>query len=246
MAEMASKTAVLVHGGFHGGWCWQRVAGPLRAAGWNVYTPTLTGLADRAHLATRDVGLQTHVQDVVGLIEAEELEDIVLLGHSAGGMTITAAADRIPGRIGALLYLDASLPADGQSMLDFMGDTQGVPGLFRGQAAESGDGWMIPAGKPFDAEGFGVEDPADREWVDRRMTDHPLKAFEDKVALTGAWESVARRTYVRCEGFQVAHGEPTVAGCEADPAWQTERWDCGHHPGVTHPEWVAGAVSALA
>ncbi|MSR15867.1 MAG: alpha/beta hydrolase [Gammaproteobacteria bacterium] len=127
----ATPTVVFVHGGFHGGWCWRRVAAPLRALGWQVYAPTLTGLADRAHLLTPQVGLETHVQDIVGLIEAEELTDIVLCGHSAAGAVITVVADRIPARISSLLYLDASLPSAGQSMLDFMGDTQGIPALFR-------------------------------------------------------------------------------------------------------------------
>ena len=123
-----APSVVLVHGGFHGGWCWRRVAEPLRALGWRVYTPTLTGLADRAHLLTPKVGLETHVQDILGLIEAEELDDIVLCGHSAAGAVITVVADRVPARIAGLLYLDASLPVAGQSMLDFMGDTQGRTG----------------------------------------------------------------------------------------------------------------------
>ncbi|HZZ48612.1 MAG TPA: alpha/beta fold hydrolase [Pseudonocardia sp.] len=236
--------AVLVHGGFHGGWSWVRVAEPLRRQGWRVFTPSLTGLADRAHLLSPGVGFDTHVQDVLGLIETEELEDVVLVGHSAGGTVITAVADRAPERLAALLYLDASLPTSGQSMLDFMGDSQGVPELFRSQAAESGDGWRVPAGPPFDAAGFGVDDPADAAWVNRRMTDHPLAAFADPVVLTGAWEKVPHKTYIRCEQFQVAHGEPTISKVESDPTWNSQRWACGHSPHIVEPQRVVEAIIA--
>ena len=241
----ASPVVIFVHGGFHGGWCWRRVAEPLRAALWRVYTPTLTGLADRAHLLQPDVGLETHVQDILGLIEAEELEDVVLCGHSAAGVVITVVADRIPGRIAALLSLDASLPANGQSMLDFMGDTQGIPALFRAQAAAHGEAWRVPAGLPFDAAGFGVDDADDAAWVNRRLTAHPLAAFTDPVRLSGAGGAVARRTYIRCEGFQIAHGEPLIARLEKDPRWHTERWDCGHSPQITAPMRVVEAVNKL-
>lgn len=238
--------AVLVHGGFHGGWCWSRVAEPLRAQGWRVFTPTLTGLADRAHLLSPEIGFETHVQDVLGLLEAEELTDVTLVGHSAGGTVITAVADRVPERLAALLYLDASLPTSGQSMFDFMGDTQGVPELFRSRAAAAGDGWRVPAGPPFDAAGFGVDDADDAAWVDRRMSAHPLAAFADPVVLTGAWEKVPRKTYIRCERFEVAHGEPTIARVEADPAWRSERWDSGHSPHIVEPHRVVDAIASAA
>lgn len=237
--------AVFVHGGFHGGWCWQRVAEPLRAAGWRVYTPSLTGLADRAHLLTPTVTLETHVQDILGLIEAEELDDVVLVGHSAAGAVITVVADRIPTRIAGLLYLDASLPADGQSMLDFMGDSQGIPALFRAQAQTQGEGWRVPAGLPFDAAGFGVDDANDAAWVNRRLTAHPLAAFTEPVRLSGAGEFVKRRVYIRCEGFQIAHGEPLIARLEKNPRWHAERWDCGHSPQVTAPSRVVEAVQKM-
>lgn len=240
-----APVVIFVHGGFHGGWCWRRVAEPLRAQGWRVYTPSLTGLADRAHLLQPELGLETHVQDILGLIEAEELEDVVLCGHSAAGAVITVVADRVPTHLAGLLYLDASLPANGQSMLDFMGDSQGIPALFYAQAAEHGEGWRVPAGLPFDAAGFGVDDGADAAWVNRRLSAHPLAAFTDPVVLSGAGEAVARRTYIRCERFQIAHGEPLIARLEQDPRWHTERWDCGHSPQITAPARVIDAVKNM-
>ncbi len=242
----APPVAVFVHGGFHGGWCWARVTRELRGSGWDVFAPSLTGLADRSHLLSPAVNLDTHINDIVNLIEAEELSDVVLCGHSAGGAVITGVADRVAGHVKALVYLDASLPGNGESMLDFMGESQGIPALFRQQAAASGGGWKVPAGNPFDASGFGVDDPRDAAWVNRRLTAHPLAAFEDPLKLSGAWESVPRRLYIRCERFEIAHGEPLIRRLEADPAWLTERWDSAHSPHITEPARVAAAIAALA
>jgi pimeloyl-ACP methyl ester carboxylesterase len=113
-----ASAAVLVHGGFHGRWCWKKVRRILRDRGWTVFTPTLTGLGEGAHLASASVTLETHIQYVLGVLEAEELRDVVLCGHSPGGMVITGVADRAPERISHLIYLEAIAPADGQSALD--------------------------------------------------------------------------------------------------------------------------------
>ena len=173
---MDNRTVILVSGGFEGAWCWVRVAEPLRRKGWRVFDPSLTGMADRRHLMSPNISFQTHVEDIVGIMESYELTAVVLVGHSAGGSVISAVADRLPERVAALVYLDAVLPEPGQSLLDFMGDSQGVPALFRAQAAERGDGWTTPAGQPFDAAAFGITDPDDQAWFNRRMTDHPLAA----------------------------------------------------------------------
>ncbi|MSR15866.1 MAG: hypothetical protein EXR86_15215 [Gammaproteobacteria bacterium] len=103
----------------------------------------------------------------------------------------------------------------------------------------------MPAGLPFDAAGFGIEDPSDVAWVNRRLTAHPLAAFTDPLVLTGAWEEITRRTYIRCEGFQIAHGEPLISRLERDPRWRTQRWECGHSPQITAPQRVVEAVVAL-
>src|SRR5258705_1716413 len=118
--QRRKSTYVLVHGAWHGGWCWKRVAPALRAAGHEVYTPTLTGLGERAHLANPAIDLATHISDVVNLLEAEELNEVVLLGHSYGGMVVTGVADRAPARLRRVIYLDAFLPEDGKSLLDYL------------------------------------------------------------------------------------------------------------------------------
>jgi hypothetical protein len=130
-------------------------------------------------------------------------------------------------------------------MLDFMGDEQGIPQLFRERAKLHGEGWYVPAGTPFDAAGFGVQSQEDQAWVNRRLTAHPLAAFDDPLVLTGAWESIRTRAYIRCEQFQIAHGEPLIRRLESDPGWRTERWDCHHSPHITHSDRVVNAISSL-
>jgi len=113
-------TFVLADGAWHGGWCWRRVASLLRAAGHGVYTPTLTGLGERAHLVGRHVDLDTHIADVRGVLQCEELSNVVLCGHSYGGMVISGVAESAPNALRSLVYLDAFVPADGQCLLDFI------------------------------------------------------------------------------------------------------------------------------
>src|SRR5271157_4298241 len=134
---------VLVHGAWHGSWCWKRVRRLLQAKGHDVFTPTLTGVADRSHLMSREVNLETHILDVVNLIRWEELSDIVLCGHSYGGAVVTGAADRVPDRIRSLVYLDAFVPENGENVV------QHAP--FEGDQVV--DGWKV---LPILAETFGV------------------------------------------------------------------------------------------
>jgi pimeloyl-ACP methyl ester carboxylesterase len=226
---------VLVHGGFHGGWCWDRVRGPLADRGWNVFTPSLTGCGDRVHLASATVGAATHVTDIVNLIDAEELEQVVLCGHSAGGHVISGVAETIPERIAHLVYLDAVVPRSGESVHDVIGEAEGVPQLFR-DLTERGDGISI-APESHDAAAFGVDDPADVAWLERRLTSHPLRCFEEPVELGSGYESVTSKTFVRC-GFQAAFAEPQTARLEADPAWRVLRWDVGHDAMIISPDAV--------
>ena len=148
---------VLVHGAWHGGWCWVRVAESLTSAGHKVLTPTLTGLGDRAHLGDRDTNLDTHITDVISAIEAEELNEVVLCGHSYGGIVITGAADLIFEKLSSIVFLDAFIPRHGQSMQDLL------PPERRRQAEkvvrERGDGWLVPARS---AESFDVANREDR------------------------------------------------------------------------------------
>src|SRR4051812_36648957 len=179
---MAKRTYVLVHGGGHGGWCYQRLAPMLRDAGHDVYAPSLTGLADRAHLLTGDTDLDTHVTDVVNLLAYEDLNDVILVGHSYGGMVITGVADRAADRVGHVVYLDAANPEDGQSLEDVAGP---MMALAR-QAGRTVNGvelvlWPFPGAGQF----YGVTDLDDLAWMDDKLTPHPWKCFAQKLRLTG-------------------------------------------------------------
>jgi pimeloyl-ACP methyl ester carboxylesterase len=174
---------VLLHGGRHGGWCWKRVADRLRGEGHEVFTPTLTGLGDRAHLLRPDVGLSTHIEDLIALFEYEDIRDAVLVAHSYGGIVVNGAMEEIADRVRRLVYVDAQLPRSGESMLDLVG-SEGAEKM-RAIVDEQGEGWYLP---PTDASYWGVTDPADLAWMNKRITAQPFKTYTDPVGSTDrAW-----------------------------------------------------------
>lgn len=243
---------VLVHGAWHGGWCWRDVAARLRAAGHAVFAPTLTGLGERAHLRVPVPGLSTHVDDVCGLIEAEELSGLVLVGHSYGGMVVTGLADRMKPRIAGMVYLDAALPGDGQSMItQSPGITpQAAAGVEAGLRALAPDGiWMAP----LPPQVFGIPDtlPEAQAWVARRLTPHPLPSWTEPLRLTAGGSDGLARTYVHCvapvlaQASFAAHAARIEAG-QAGPGWTLHRLEAGHDAMVTHPGAVADLIAAAA
>ncbi len=224
---------VLVHGAWHGGWCWSRVARTLRRDGHEVHTPTLTGVGDRVHLMRRDVDVETHVEDIVRLFEAEELSDAVLCGHSYGGMVITGVADRIPERLRSLVYLDAFVPADGQCALDFQPPERAA--FFRAEADSKGAGWLVPA---VPAARFKVNE-ADQAWVDRRCVPHPLACFTQKLRLTGAHARVAKRHFIKAGTYVPSPFDATFERLKREPGWQVTSVACGHDVMVDWPDELA-------
>ncbi len=184
---------VLVHGGWFGGWCWDKVVPLLQAAGHSVYTPTLTGLGERAALLTPEVGLDTHIQDVVNLIEANGLQQVILVGHSYSGMVITGIADRVPGSIAHLVYLDAVVPRDGQSLAD----TAPMIGTYlRREANKNGDGWRV---NPPRGGAFGITQEPDASRVRSKVTPQSLKTFLQPVQINHP-DAVAAipHTFIEC------------------------------------------------
>lgn len=173
-------TYVLLPGAWSGGWQWRPVARLLREAGYEVHTPTLTGLGERVHLASPAVDLETHVADVLNVLAYEDLRGVVLVGFSYSGMVATAVAERAPARLAHLAYVDAFVPEDGQSLLDMAGPE--VAAHFAAIARERGDGWRIP------------HDPPDAP----RRTAHPLKTFQGRVAIGNLEAAALPRTYVYC------------------------------------------------
>jgi pimeloyl-ACP methyl ester carboxylesterase len=246
LRALAAPACVFVHGAHHGGWCWSRVAEPLRRAGWRVYTPSLTGAGDRAHLLSPAVSLETRIADIVGLIEAEEIDEVIVCGHSAGGIVVTGVLECVPERISHVVYLDAMVPEDGQSMLDTLADTEGLPAMMRALAAEQGQGWRLPLGI-FTAAAFGVTDAEDQEWVNRRMTEDSMLTFEQPLAVTGrGFASVRSRTYVRAEQFPIPSLDRIANAFSADPTWVVHCWDVGHDIMIETPGRVVDLLLGLA
>lgn len=184
---------VLVHGGWFGGWCWDKVVPLLQAAGHTVFAPSLTGMGDKAALLTPEVNLDTHIQDVVSLIETEDLQQVILVGHSYSGMVITGVADRVPGRIARLVYLDAFIPRDGQSLAD---SVPMMGAMFRREANKNGDGWRI---NPPRGGTFGITKEPDASLVRSKVTPQPLKTFLQPLQFTHPDALAAiPRTFIEC------------------------------------------------
>lgn len=192
------STYFLVHGAFHGGWCWERVVPLLREAGHRVYAPSLPGLGDQAHLLSPDVGVDTHARDVVGLAEREDLTEVNLVGHSYAAMVITAAADLFPDRLAQLVYLDTFVPRDGEAISDIL---PAQVEAFRQAARESGAGWRVPPpDMPPEVEGcYGVTEEPDLGWVRSMQTPQSLKTFQQPLRLKNP-DAVAAipRTHIYC------------------------------------------------
>jgi pimeloyl-ACP methyl ester carboxylesterase len=232
-------TFVLVHGAWHGSWCWKRVRKALQARGHDVFTPTMTGVGERSHLLSPHVNLDTHIEDVVNLIRWEELSDIVLCGHSYGGCVITGVADRLPDRIGALVYLDAFVPEDGQSLFDVLPSFYKTPQLEAAQ--RDGEGWKVP---PIPAEVFNVN-ASDLEWVNRQCTMQPIATFQQVIKLSGRADALKHVTFILATGFD---DSPFTVFFDRAKArgWKTLKMPCGHDVMLDRPEELTGALLDVA
>lgn len=233
-------TFVLVHGAWHGGWCWQPVADHLRAQGHAVHAPTLTGLCDRAEQLTPEVGLDTHVDDVAGLLEGEDLTDAVLCGHSYGGMVVAGAAERAPARIAALVYLDAFVPAPGGSLFDHIPPERAA--AFREAARERGEGWRVP---PPDAS-IWAEDAALRASINARTTPHPLRSMTDRLPETEHRAGIARRHFAYAADNPIPTFRAFYDRLRDDPAWRVHVLPTSHDAMLSLPEAVAELLTAAA
>jgi pimeloyl-ACP methyl ester carboxylesterase len=231
-------TYMLVHGGGHGGWCYQRVARRLQDAGHTVYAPSLTGLGDRAHLLSDAVDLDLHVRDVVALLESEDLRDVVLVGHSYGGMVITGVADRVAERIGRIVYLDAANPVNGQSLVDVAGPVINAVRPF-GKTVDGLELVLWPA--PDAGLLYGVIDPDDLAWMADRLTPHPWQCFEQKLDLTNEDALWALPQYhIVCTSTLATRDKDLMATARAE----NRLWDIdtGHDLMITEPDQVTEAL----
>jgi pimeloyl-ACP methyl ester carboxylesterase len=227
-AQTAPKTFVLVHGTWHGGWCWRRVADALERKGHKVYAESLTGLGDRSHLLTKDVNLTTHVNDVVNLVKWEDLKDIVLVGHSSAGFVITQAVEQIGPSVASIVYLDAFVPQPGDNLISLAN-----PGPRKALEEAVARGDLVA--KPVPSAAFKVN-IKDQPWVDAKCTPHPLAAVAEKVTAVGAHEKIARKTYIRAKRFDSPVFDQTLAKMKTMPGWKTYEVPSGHDVMVDMPE----------
>jgi thioesterase domain-containing protein len=232
-------TFVVAHGAWSAGWAWKKMRPLLRARGHDIFTPTYTGVGERVHLAHKDIDLETHIADVLGVLECEDLRDVILVGHSYGGMVATGVADRASERIAKLVYLDAFAPRDGQSLLDLQTDE--ARQRVREGTAREGGGWRIPPNPaPPDTS------PEDLAWVNAHRVPQPIKCFEQKIRLTGAVDKLPR-TYIYCKISRPGD----VFRQFRDRAITEKGWTCididaSHSPNVTAPEALAKVLDGIA
>jgi pimeloyl-ACP methyl ester carboxylesterase len=236
-------TYVLIHGGAHGGWCYQRVARMLRADGHEVYAPTLTGLGERSHLLRSDIDLDMHVRDVVAVLHFEDLRDVILVGHSYGGMVITGVADRASDRVGRLVFLDAANPVNGQSLVDVAGPVI-LSTRPAGQVVDGVEVVLLPAQTDV-GRFYGVTDARDVAWMNERLTAHPWKCFEQPLRLTheAAFQAIPQY-HIVCTSTLATRSRVLMEKARADGRLWTI--DTGHDLMITEPRAVADALLQIA
>jgi pimeloyl-ACP methyl ester carboxylesterase len=223
---------VLVHGAWHGGWCWKLVAPALRRAGHEVYAPSLTGLGERRHLASRAISLDTHIQDVVSLLEMEDLKDVVLVGHSYGGMVVTGAADRAAARIRELVYLDAFVPQDGRCLLDYAVPERSARMREEGEKT----GFVTPPPMSL----WGLTRREHLEFVGPREVPHPFATMTQKISIKNAAVlSALPKTFVYCSSPATGSFDQFAARYRGDPAWRFHELKTGHDAMLLMPEAVS-------
>jgi len=229
------RAFVLVHGAWHGGWCWRFVAPMLRRAGHDVFAPTLTGLGERAHLARPGIDLELHVQDVIALLEAEDLREVVLVGHSYGGMVVTGAADRCAARIRRLVYLDAFVPGNGKCALDYVLPERAA--AFRKEGEQTG----TVAPPPLSL--WGLTKPEHIAFAKPRETRHPYRTFTQPIRLANE-AALARlpRTFIYCSSPATGTFDALAARVRNDPAWRFFEMKTGHDAMILAPEELAAIL----
>jgi len=229
------KTFVLVHGAWHGGWCWRRVADILEKQGHKVYAQSLTGNGDRSHLLSKDVILDTHIADIVNLVMWEDLKEVCLVAHSYGGWPASGALEHIHDRVASIVWLDAFKPEDGQKGTDFASE-------FSRKALEEAVAKGEPGRKPPPAKTFSLSEK-DYAWIDSKLTPQPNGVALQPIRLTGKREAVAGKTYIRAPLYPQAAFDKALAECKADRTWQTFVNDnAGHDVMIDQPEWLAGVL----
>lgn len=231
-------TFLLVHGAWHGGWCWQATRRELERLGHDVHTPTLTGLGERSHLAHPDISPDTHVADILGVIRWRELSDIILVGHSYGGLVITGAASQVPEKIKSLVYLDAFVPEESGASIFA---TANPERMARFEEQTRRDGFLVEPDL-FDA---WTDDPDLREWLVAMCTPHPIGSFRAGVTLSGRQDEIGDRHYIACTRNTPSPFENEYRRIRTADRWQTHEIDAKHDAMVERPGDLAGLLNAI-
>ena len=237
---MTAKTYVLIHGGFHGGWCWQLVAKRLRALGHDVFTPTNTGLGERSHLMSVRPDMELFATDLVQMFHYEDIRDAIVVGHSFGGSAVSVLADRLPERVRHLVYLDAMLLQSGQCPADLS-----PPGHIDRYAASAVD---TPGGKvllPVDPERFGITDPKVAGWTKSRLTPQPLQTFMDRLHLEHPLGNGKPGTYICCTAPLWGSTGASRDLARRMPGWAWREIACGHDAMLIKPDELTDMLDAI-
>jgi pimeloyl-ACP methyl ester carboxylesterase len=237
-AQPASKTFVLVHGAWHGGWCWRHVSDLLDRKGHKVFAPTMTGLGERSHQLGKDVNLTTHITDISNVIEWENLSGIVLVAHSYGGIIASGVAERLHDRISSIVFLDAFLPENGETLLEK--SSPAFVDAINSAIAKGDAGIKAPP-----SAAFGVAEK-DRAWVDSKTTPQPVGTYTEKAVYAGGREMIAKKTYIRAKGYRSTTFDGNLARMKADGTWKTHELDSGHDAMVIIPEQLTEVLLASA
>ncbi|WPQ63492.1 alpha/beta fold hydrolase [Chitinophaga sancti] len=225
-----AQTFVLVHGAWHGGWCWKEVAKELQAQGAEVYTPTLSGLGEHQNVLDTSINLETHIQDIVNFINMQDLHDVILVGHSYAGAVIAGVADRIPARLKKLIFLDAMLIENGKSALT--SQPSNLSDNVRAATASS-HGLSVPVWSP---EVFGVTDPAQIKWVSERLTPQPFRSFDQTLSLKHVYGNHLPLIYIACIKPQMAQLKVFGDKTKSSKDWSYYELPTGHDAMITMPK----------
>jgi len=232
-------TFLVAHGAWSAAWAWKKMRPLMRALGHELIGPTHTGLGERAHLAGPSIDLSTHIADICGVIEMEDLRDFILIGHSYGGMVATGVVDRLGDRVRHLVYLDAFAPRDGESAFDLL------PAAARERMIEqtesAGEGWRLPPNPlPPDTT------PEDQAWIMPRRLAQPIATFRERLRLVRG-EPTLPRTYIYCRKYGPGDAFRRFADrARAEPGWRLIEMDASHNPHITAPEALAGVLHGIA
>jgi pimeloyl-ACP methyl ester carboxylesterase len=243
LAQAGTKTFVLAHGSWHGGWCWKKVADRLRAKGHAVYAPSYTGMGDRAHLLSKDITIDTFAEDLVQVIQGEELADVILVGHSFGGVPISGAADRVPEKIARLVYLDSVLVESGRSAFSYYPPAEAEARIKAAEKATNGVAVPVPQQLPA-VWGLGKEGDPDYDWARRRLSPHPLQTYLTALTFKGPVGNDLPRTYIHCT--QPSHPvlEDSRSLVRSWSGWKWVDLAAPHDSMITHPDAVVELLLA--